>query len=55
MKEGIYNIFRLEDIGVTRSAEIKVYISPLLMCGPSAKIVNLKAVINSIDKLAGWW
>ena len=53
-ERGIDYCFRLEDIGVTREGEIKVYVSPLKLCGMSNSRRGSKPVRNSIKKLSNW-
>ena len=48
-----YN-FNLDDIGVTNSGDIKIYISPLVVCGSNQK-VDRSIIKKSISKIVNWW
>jgi len=45
----------MEDIGITESGNIKVYISPLLLINSNSQAVNRKKAIDSIDTVIQWW
>lgn len=55
MRQDIYHAIRLDDIGVTPQAQVKIYLSPLVACGEPSHINNRRTVMASVEKLVGWW
>lgn len=55
MREDVYYLLTIANIGITEAGEVKIYISPLEIVDERNKNLTKADVMASIDKIIGWW